>query len=230
MVPRLLLIRHARTGISSLALMRQLGVHYRTAWLIHSKIMEAKCECEHAYPLRSKDQVEDAYIGGQRNGGNPGRVSDNEVTIVAAISLDDAGHTLHVKHVTMRIFSFAAIAERSQATLTRGCEVISNGLVCLRAVAEVGCSHQPVIVDGRVPNVLTEFRWINTVSSNLKTSFSGTFHALRFDKYADRYLGAFSYRFNLLFDLAAMTKRVLHSVRQITARSESLLRRAELIP
>jgi hypothetical protein len=32
--------------------------------------------------------------------------------------------------------------------------------------------------------------------SNLKTSFSGTFLALKFDKYADRYLGAFNYRFN----------------------------------
>ena len=113
----------------------------------------------------------------------------------------------------MRILSFAAIAERSRATLTRGCEVISDGLVYLRAVAEVVCFHQPVIVDGKVPNELIEFRRINTVPSNLKTSFSGTFHALRFDKYADRYLGAFSYRLNLQFDLAAMTKRVLHAVR-----------------
>jgi len=30
--------------------------------------------------------------------------------------------------------------------------------------------------------------------SNLKTSFSGSFHALRFEKYADRYSGAFSFR------------------------------------
>jgi hypothetical protein len=106
--------------------------------------------------------------------------------------------------------------------------VISDGLACFRAVAEVGCSHQPVIVNGRHPNEMTEFRWINTVLGNLKTSFSGTFHALRFDKYADRYLGAFSYRFNRRFDLAAMTERVLHAVCQITARPERLLRRAEL--
>jgi hypothetical protein len=52
---------------------------------------------------------------------------------------------------------------------------------------------------------LPEFRWINTVLSNLKTSFNGTFYALRFDKYSDRYLGAFSYRFNRRFYLAAMT-------------------------
>jgi hypothetical protein len=98
----------------------------------------------------------------------------------------------------------------------------------LLAVDEVGCFYQPVIVNGRHPNKVTEFRWINTVLSNLKTSFSGTLHHLRFDKYDDRYLSAFSYRFNRRFDLAAITKRVLHAACQITARPEGLLRRSEL--
>ena len=51
------LIGQAKTGISSLALMRQLGVHYRTAWLIHNKIMEAMCEREEACLLRRKVQL-----------------------------------------------------------------------------------------------------------------------------------------------------------------------------
>jgi len=37
-----------------------------------------------------------------------------------------------------------------------------------------------VIANGRPPKDLPDFRWINTVISNLKTSFSGTFHALNF--------------------------------------------------
>ncbi len=36
--------------------------------------------------------------------------------------------------------------------------------------------------------------------NNLKTSFSGNFHALIFDKYANRYLGAFYFRFNQRFN------------------------------
>ena len=66
------------------------------------------------------------------------------------------------------------------------------------------------------------------VLSNLKTSFSGTFHALRFDKYADRYLGAFNYRFNRRFNLGEMTERVAHAICSRTARPERLLRSAEL--
>ena len=87
--------------------------------------------------------------------------------------------------------------------MARGWEVISDGLACFRAVAELGCLHQPVIVDGRHAKDLPDSRWINTVISNLKTSFSGTFHALNFDKYADRYLGAFCYRFNRRFRMNA---------------------------
>ena len=90
-------------------------------------------------------------------------------------------------------FSFAAIADWAQYTLARGCEVIFDRQACFHAVAEVGCIHQPVIVNGRHPMNLPDFRWFNTVVSNLKTNFSRTFQVLHFEKYADRYLGAFCY-------------------------------------
>ena len=40
------LVGHAKTGISSLSLMRKLGVNYRTAWLLHNKNMQAMSERE----------------------------------------------------------------------------------------------------------------------------------------------------------------------------------------
>ena len=81
---------------------------------------------------------------------------------------------------------------------------------------------------GRHPNELPVFRWINTVLGNLKTSFSGTFHALKFDKYADRYLGAFNYRVNRRFNLSTITERVVHAICSCDARPERILRCAEL--
>jgi hypothetical protein len=91
--------------------MRQLGVNYRTSWLIHIKIMPKRCEREEAYLLWGKVQVDDAYLGGERNGGNAGRGSENKVPIVAAVSIDDAGQPVNVKLSTVRMFSFAAIAD-----------------------------------------------------------------------------------------------------------------------
>ena len=63
---------------------------------------------------------------------------------------------------------------------------------------------------------------------NLKTSFSGTFHSLRFEKYAARYLGAFCYRFNRRFHLEEMTGRILRATCNCNARPERILRGAEL--
>lgn len=112
------------------------------------------CEREEAYLLRGKRQIEDAYLGGERNGGKAGRGSEIKVPIVAAVSLHDARHSVHVKLATVRTFSFAAaIADWTKVALAKACEVISDGLVCFRAVAEVGCVHQPVIVKGRHPKV-----------------------------------------------------------------------------
>ncbi len=48
------MVGRAKTGISSHALRRHLGVSYRTAWLVHNKIMEAMNEREEIYVLRGK--------------------------------------------------------------------------------------------------------------------------------------------------------------------------------
>ena len=82
------LIGQAKSSTSSLALMRQLGVNYRTAWLMHNKIIQAMSEQEEACVLHGKVQLDDAYFGGERNGGKAGRGSENKVPIVAAVSLD----------------------------------------------------------------------------------------------------------------------------------------------
>jgi hypothetical protein len=94
------LVGQARTGISSLALMRHLGVNYRTAWLLHNKIMQAMSEQENAYVLRGRVQVDDAYLGGERCGGKAGRGSENKVPIVTAVSIDEAVYPRYVKLAT----------------------------------------------------------------------------------------------------------------------------------
>ena len=112
--------------------------------------------------------------------------------------------------------------------MARGWQVISDGLACFRAGAEVGCIDQPVIADGRHPKDRPDVRWMNTVISRLKTSLSGTFHALLFRKYANRDLAAFCYRFNRRFHLEQMTAKILQATCRCTARPERILRNAEL--
>ena len=91
------LISQAKTGLSALALKRQLGVSYPSAWLIHHKLMQAMAEREARYVLEGQVQVDDACLGGERSGGKVGRGSQNKVPFVAAVSLSEDGHPLRTK-------------------------------------------------------------------------------------------------------------------------------------
>ena len=111
----------------------------------------AMSEQEDDFVLRGKVQVDDAYLGGEHCGGKTGRGSENKVPIFADHSVYDAGHQKHVKLATLTAFSFVAIAGWAQDSLKPGCEVISDGFACFRAVAEVGCCRQAVDLRGRHP-------------------------------------------------------------------------------
>ena len=66
---------------------------------------------------RVKVQLDDAYQGGEHNGDKPGRGSENNVPIVAAVSLDEAGHRIHLKVVKVETYSFAALANWAQGAM-----------------------------------------------------------------------------------------------------------------
>lgn len=76
--------------------------------------MQAMSECDKSYVLRGRVQLDDACLGGEHNGGKAGRGSENKVPIVAAVSLDEAGHPVHVKVAKVQTFSFATIADWAQ--------------------------------------------------------------------------------------------------------------------
>ena len=221
------LISEAKTGLSALALKRQLGVSYPTAWLIQHKIMQAMAERDAQYTLGGEVRVDDAYLGGERVGGKAGRGSENKVPFVAAVSLNAAGHPLYTKMIPVPGFTCNALTDWAKAALAPGSHVMSDGLACFTGVTAAGCYHQAMIIGLRKPNQVPEFAWLNTILGNLKTGFSGTYHAFNFAKYGSRYLAAFAYRFNRRFHLDTLPTRLLVAATTIGPRPARWLRRAE---
>ena len=221
------LISQAKTGLSALALKRQVGVSYRTAWLIQHKLMQAMAERENGYVLEGQVQVDDAYLGGERSGGKAGRGSENKVPFVAAVSLSDEGHPLRTKLTPVAGFSLKAIAQWASTSLAPGSTVLCDGLACFGAVTAAGCVYQPTVVAGRKPRDLPEFEWINTVLGNLKSSLTGAYHAFKFRKYAERYLSAFAYRFNRRFNLRTLHQRLLVAAVACAPYPERVIRMAD---
>ena len=140
------LIGQAKTGISSLELSRHLGVKYDTAWLLHNKILRAMADREEAYLLRGKIQMDDSYLGGEHPGGKAGRGSENKIPIIAAVSLNEAGHPIHARISAVSGFSSEAIADWAKRHLMPGSHVLSDGLACFRDWF-LGGSWSPLVGD-----------------------------------------------------------------------------------
>lgn len=69
---------------------------------------------------------------------------------------------------------------------------------------------------------------VNTLLGNLKTALTGTYHAVKFAKYAYRYLAEVQYRFNRRCDLRSILGRLVRAAVATTPQSEVGIRRAEI--
>jgi hypothetical protein len=219
------LISQAKTGLSALVLKRDLGVSYPTAWLLHQKINCAMDDREAAHLLDGAVQLDDAYLGGERSGGKAGRGSENKVPLVAALSLDESGGPTHLKLDVVSGFTSLAIGKWAKTRRTPGCVVLSDGMGCFAAVTDAGCIHLPRVVGALKPKDLPEFKWINTVLGNLKTTLSDAFHALKYRKYGQTYLAAFAYRLNRRFDLRGLVATLIADVARSKPAPEKVVRR-----
>lgn len=125
------LMTQSKTNIAALALMRQLGISWKAAWLLKHKLMEVMAQREADRPLEGDIRVDDAYLGGERSGGRPGRGSSNKVAFVAAVEMRQ-GRPQRVRFDPVDGFSFAALAPWARQAVAPGSCVVSDGLLGLK--------------------------------------------------------------------------------------------------
>jgi len=206
------LMTQSKTNIAALALMRQLGVSWKAAWLLKHKLMEVMAQREAERPLEGDVRVDDAYLGGERTGGGPGRGSSNKVAFVAAVELRE-GRPQRVRFDPVDGFSVAALTPWARRAIAPGSCVVSDGLLGFEVLERLGYTHKVVLAPhGKAGTEIEPFKWLNVVLGNLKTTLAGTHHAFKFAKYARRYLAEVQYRFNRRSDMAAMLPRMAVAV------------------
>ena len=112
-------------------------------------------------------------------------------------------------------FSFAASAPWAKSAIAPGSCVLPDGLLGFEVLERLGYEHKVILAPkGKAGTEIAPFKWLNVLFGNLKTALSGTHHAFKFTKYAQRYLADAQYRFNRRFDLAAMVPRLAVAVMQ----------------
>ena len=204
------LLTQSKNGLSALALKRDIGVSYNTAWMMKQKIMQVMKERDDSKPLQGTIQLDDVYIGGELVGGKPGRGSENKTPIVAAVACNDEGHPISMNLNVVKGFQSKEIARWAQRHVAPGSTVISDGLACFSAVTVVRCEHECIVTGGGPKSVTKEeFAWVNTMIGNVKNAITGTYHSVGGNhKHLPRYLAEFCYRFNRRFSLENLLVRL----------------------
>lgn len=222
------LLTVSKTNLSALELMRHLGVCYRTAWALKHKIMQAMAEREESRRLDGFVQIDDAYLGGELNGGKPGRGSENKQPFVVAVSTDETlGHPTFAVIEPVRSFDGRSIEDWGKRRLAPDAEVYSDGLGCFRRFVDLNHAHSVLATEGgRAATEVRGARWVNVVLGNVKRGISGCYHALKQGKYARRYLAEAAYRFNRRFRLPEMLPRLTRAMVLCKPCSEPQLRAA----
>lgn len=221
------LLTQAKNNVSALELMRQLGVNWRTAWRIKHKLMQVMAVRESRRQLSGRVEIDDAYLGGER-AGKRGRGSPNKIPFVMAVSTVDEGKP-HQMVLCCAPFTSEAMGDWAHTALSPDTQAVSDGLPAFRALRKEVDSHLAIVTgSGRASAEHPQFKWVNIMLGNLKTSINGTYHAFKFAKYAPRYLADFQYRFNRRYNLRSILPRLLRAAATTAPWPEHQLKRAEL--
>ena len=89
--------------------------------------------------------MDDAYLGGERNGGKRGRGSPGKTPIVAAVETTLQGQPIRLKFLRVKGFRCAEITALARHNFNPTSTVVTDGLRCFTGVSKAGCVHQPII-------------------------------------------------------------------------------------
>lgn len=222
------LLTATKTNLAALELKRHLGVNYKAAWRMKHKIMQAMTEREASRKLKGFVQIDDAYLGGERNGGKSGRGSENKQPFLIAIQTDDNHeHPSYAVIEPVKAFDNDSLTDWIERRLEPQCEVYSDALACFRRLEDAGHAHTTLDTGGgRAATQAKGARWVNVLLGNVKRALSGVYHAVRQAKYARRYLAEAAYRFNRRFHLRQMLPRLAAALMRCKPCPERVLRQA----
>jgi len=196
-------------GMSARQLEDQLGVTYKTAWLLTQKLRRSMVDPDRE-PLEGVVEVDQAEIPFREGDAffEPG--SAGKIFVIGAVEVIDRDinqskpRRRHAKYLDTRSgrVRLAMIADNSAASIEafvranvkRGATLITDGHASYPGL--IGYRHDPRILGKMAGHVALP--WIHRAFSLMKRWSLGTYHGLR-RKHVDSYLNEFVFRYNRRF-------------------------------
>lgn len=226
----LYLLTQSKTNVAALELTRHLGVCQRTAWRMKHKIMEAMSRHDDSCQLRGFVEIDDAYLGGERNEGIRGRGAPGKQPFIMAVSTDGEGRPYRAVADPVARFDKSEVARWAKNRLGANTQIYCDGLGGFYAFDQLGLAPQRMpSLKGRKAAQQPRMKWVNTVLSNIKRAIDGRYHSIRCQKYARRYLHEATWRFNRRADMATLLNQALVAAVCCKTVTESMLRGIPLI-
>lgn len=220
-------ITQSKDGISCLNLARTIGISVNAALRMKHKLQHVMKKRDDAKPLSGFIQIDDSYMGGKRRNSKRGRGADGKIPFIAAIATNEEGHPLAMRLSQVTGFLKHEVTQWATKHISPGSIVVSDGLNCFPGVIDADCIHKAIVTGGGPDSVkIPEFKWVNTMIGNIKSSIRGTYHAVS-QKHVARYLAEFCYRFNRRFQLGEMIERLAYVALRTPPRPQRLLKLAE---
>jgi len=182
-------------GISAVQLQRQLGIsRYETAWLMLQKLRRAMVAPERE-PLRGEVEVDEALVGGRREGLRGGRQRDGGKALV--------GVGVEIRGQGSGRLRLGVLPDASQTTLTGWVKAIvapaaiihTDGWPGYDKLAGAGYEHRPRLQRRDHPDHQKLLPRAHRATSNFKTWLQGTHRGVS-PGHLQVYLDEFVFRHN----------------------------------
>ena len=190
-------------SISALRLSKLIGVNWRSAFRMLSKLRTAMGHQDSIYRLSRIIEFDDAFIGGKRPG-KRGRGAEGKTSVLIACE-DVEGKPGFVAMEAVTTVSGQTVAEFARRRIKPAQQVRSDALPALNAlsphVIHIKRVTPPEMAKSWLP-------WVHIVIANLKRFLLGTYHGIG-PNYIQGYLNEFAYRFNRRFWEPEIPNRLL---------------------
>src|SRR3954451_6804993 len=202
-------LAQGKDGISSIRLGRRLGVKQATAWLVKHKLTRAMAAREAGKPeLEGRVEVDDAYLGGGRSGGERGRGAAGRTPLVAAVETTAERKPRRPRLSVVKGFREKEVEKLAERDFAAGSTIVSDGLRCWKAVTKAGRSRTAMVTGaGQQAARWTPFERVDTCLGDIKTAIAGTYHHVS-AKHAQSSLTSFAYRFDRRYRLDTIVERL----------------------
>jgi transposase-like protein len=185
-------------GMSALQFQRQSGIgRYETAFTMLHKLRAAMVR-EGRDRLRGTVEVDESYVGGQKEG-PAGRGAKGKVIVAAAVEVRsrEDGKGTYAGRLRLRVtpdVSGRTLCRFVRDVVELGTVVKTDGWSGYNDLKSLGFDHKPEI-EGTAKNAAKLFPHVHRVFSNLKSWLIGTHHGVS-PQHLPAYLNEYVFRFN----------------------------------